>query len=321
MIIRALGRSVRFLASLKVAIPLLVLLTLVTVVLSLFPDTELFRSRWYLALLGALGLSLLLITILHVPSILRRKGRNALLGVVVCHLGILVVIAGIIHGAYAGFREEVRLVEGETTIVPGLPFVLLLEELVVERYRAEDFPRMNPAALPARRQESRITLLKQGEPWRTVTVAPGRPALVDGLHLVPSLRGTGRALDLIVLDPMQREKTVPVRPWAPPLIGLGGQQVMVHGLAEGEDEAAEVFIVEDGRMVRLGVLRAGAPLEVGDYSLALGPIRDYTGMKIYNRPQEPLLVIGSVLMFAGLLWHFYFRHRERRREEEAGEDA
>ena len=37
-------------------------------------------------------------------------------------------------------------------------------------------------------------------------------------------------------------------------------------------------------------------------------------MQVYNRPQEPILVLGSILMFVGLVWHFYFRHRDRRRE-------
>ncbi|NCF25520.1 MAG: hypothetical protein GWP60_13375 [Gammaproteobacteria bacterium] len=40
----------RLLASLKVAIPLLVLLTGVTIVGSLFPAPELFRTKWYLGL-------------------------------------------------------------------------------------------------------------------------------------------------------------------------------------------------------------------------------------------------------------------------------
>jgi cytochrome c biogenesis protein ResB len=55
------------LASLKVAIPLLVLLTVVTVVGSFFPTPDMFRTTWYLGLLGLLGLSLLLITVQHAP--------------------------------------------------------------------------------------------------------------------------------------------------------------------------------------------------------------------------------------------------------------
>ena len=126
MAINWLKRAFRLLASLKVAIPLLVLLIVVTVVASLFPEPDWFRSPWYLALLGLQGLSLLFITILHIPSILRRKGRNALLGVITTHLGILVLIAGVIYGGYTGFRHNVKLVEGEVTVIPGLPFAISL---------------------------------------------------------------------------------------------------------------------------------------------------------------------------------------------------
>jgi hypothetical protein len=47
----------------------------------------------------------------------------------------------------------------------------------------------------------------------------------------------------------------------------------------------------------------GATLPIDVASVALGSVRKYTGAKGYDRPQEPVLV-----------WHFYFRHRDRRRE-------
>ena len=106
-------RFVAFFTSLKTAIPLLVVTVAVTIVGSLFPDPDFFRSPWYLGLLGLNGLSLLLITIVHIPSILARKGRNALIGVVTTHLGILILIAGAIYGGFSGTRMEVRVIEGD----------------------------------------------------------------------------------------------------------------------------------------------------------------------------------------------------------------
>jgi cytochrome c biogenesis protein ResB len=126
LIIRFFKKSFRLLASLKVAIPLLLLLTVVTIIGSLFPEPDLFKSNWYLSLLGLLGLSLLFVTILHTPSILKRKGRNALIGVITTHLGILVLIAGVIYGGFAGFRHEIKLIESEITELPGLHFVIQL---------------------------------------------------------------------------------------------------------------------------------------------------------------------------------------------------
>jgi hypothetical protein len=316
-----LSRLFRALASLKVAIPLLVVLTAATIVGSLFPSPELFRSRWYLGLLGVLGLSLLLITIQHVPSILKKKGRNALIGVVTTHLGILIVIAGIIQGGFTGFRHPVKLIEGEVIILPDLPFVILLERIEVEEYRPEDFPRINLAALPKKTQDSYLTLLKNGQPWRSVVAAPGRPAIVEGITVLPAVSGLGWVFDLIVTDPLGREKTIPVRPWAPPLISLGEVQVMAHAAVTGETRQTELFTREGEAVVSLGMAGRDKPLSVGGYQVALGEVKRYTPAQVYNRPQEPVLVAGSALMFAGLVWHFYFRHRDRKRAEKQQADA
>jgi hypothetical protein len=311
---RSLKTIFRLLASLKVAIPLLVLLTVVTIVGSLFPTPELFRTKAYLGLLAILGLSLLFITIQHSPMILKRKGRNALIGVITTHLGILVVIAGIIYGGFTGFRHEVKLIEGEVTIIPGLPFVIQLDRLDIEEYRQDEFPRMNLAALPKKKQDSHLTLLRHGKPWQSLTVAPGAPANVDGIRLLPAISDTGWTFELLVTDLLGREKTIPVRPWAPPQIKLGDRPVMTHGVQGAETREIEIFTMEDDDIVSLGLVTDDQSLSIEGYEVSLGPVRRYTAMQVYNRPQEPVLVLGSVLMFLGLVWHFYFRHRDRRNE-------
>ena len=300
-------------ASLKVAIPLLVLLTAATIIGSLFPEPDMFKSWWYLGLLGLQGLSLLFITILHMPSILKRKGRNALIGVITTHLGILVLIAGIIYGGYSGFRHEIKLIEGQITVVPGLPFVIQLDELLVEEYRQDDFPRMNLESLPKKKQESRITLLKNGKPWLSTVAAPGSPASVDGITLLPAISDIGWYFELIVIDPRGNEKTIPVRPWALPLIQVGGKRIMTHSVVTRESPQAEFFTIENDEMTTLGVASREQALEIEGNSLSLGPVKRYTGMQVYNRPQESILVFGSILMFVGLVWHFYFRHRDRKK--------
>ena len=304
----------RLLASLKVAIPLLVVLTGVTIVGSLLPTPDLFWTDWYLGLLGLLGISLLFITIQHAPLILKRKGRNAMIGVVTTHLGILVVIAGIIFGGYTGFRHDVKLIEGEATIVPGLPFVIQLDSLQVEEYLQEEFPRMNLAALPKKVQDSHITLFRSGHALSSQVAAPGRPVRFEAITMLPSISDTGWTFELLVTDPLGREKTIPVRAWEPPMITLGERPVMTHGVQGAETGEIELFTMEKDNVVSLGFVGTDQPLTVGGYEVALGAVKRYTGIQVYNRPQEPILVLGSVLMFLGLVWHFYFRHRDRKRE-------
>ena len=98
------------------------------------------------------------------------------------------------------------------------------------------------------------------------------------------------------------------------IVSLGGQQVLAHGKGDTGTNAIEILARDGEQLASLGVVAEGRPLTIGEASVALGTVRRYTGAQVYNRPQEPILVWGSVLMFAGLVWHFYFRHRDRRRE-------
>lgn len=309
----ALGRVFRSLASLKTAIPLLVLTVVVTIIGSLQPDTDYYRTWWYLGLLGLNGVSLLFITILHIPSILVKKGRNALIGVVFTHLGILILIVGAIYGGLSGLRYEVKAIEGEMTVVPGLPFVVHLDELIIEEYSPETFEHMNLDMLPKKRQESRLTLYQKGVAWKELVAGPGFPAKADGYIILPSITDTGWYFELRINDPQGRASFTPVRPWAPPLVQVGDTQIMVHSVMEAESFSAQVFTIRDEQMVTLGIISEGAPLDLNGYSIALGELKRYTGISIYNRPHAPVLIAGSLAMMFGLVWHFYFRHRDRKR--------
>ncbi len=303
-------KSVRSLASLKVAIPLLVILTAVTVIGSLFPTPDMFRTWWYMGLLGVLGLSLLLITILHIPRILRRKGRNALIGVITTHAGILVLIAAAMYGNTAASRWQFRAIEGEMTVVPGMPFVVELERLAVEEYRPEEFPSITQGELPKKRQDSEVRLYRLGQEVAGFTISPGRPARYEGYTLLTSVADLGWTFQLIVTDPLSREQTIQVRPWSPPIIAVGERQVMAHPAKEEPPDAVEVFTMQDGQPLVLGSVSGDSALDIGGYEVRLGGFQRYVGMSLYNRPHMSLLVAGVLLMMVGLVWHFYHRYRD-----------
>ena len=300
-----------FFSSLKTAIPLLIITIVVTIAGSLFPQPDLFKTWWYLGLLGLYGVSLLFITILHIPMILERKGRNALIGVVVTHLGILILIAGVIYGGMSGFRHEVKAIEDEMTIVPGLPFVIHLDKLVIEDYPQDVIAKMNPGGMLKKKQDSHISLIKNGESWVQFVARPGTPGKVEGITILPSLNDTGWYFELIVTDLQGREKTIPVRPWQPPMIDVGGVPVMAHSLMNTGEPGVQVFTMVDEQIKPVGVVSREQALDFNDNSISLGVVKRYTGLFIYNRPHAPVLVIGCLAMLFGLVWHFYFRHRDR----------
>ena len=319
LIITSVKKVFYFFSSLKIAIPLLVITIAVTIGGSLFPEPDLFKTWWYLGLLGLNGVSLLFITILHIPMILERKGRNALIGVVVTHTGILILIIGAIYGGMSGFRYTVKAIEGEMTIVPGLPFVIHLDKLVVEEYPAESVAHLDPEIVPKKRQESHLTLFKNGEAWFDAVAAPGYPAKVDGITILPAFNDIGWYFELIVTDRNGRKKTIPIKPWSPPIFNVGETPVMAHSLMEAGSLTAQVFTMVDEQITPLGVVSREQDLEINGYSVALGKVKRYTGLAIYNRPHAPILVIGCLAMLFGLVWHFYFRHRDRGRKNSGKE--
>jgi len=309
----------KFFSSLKTAIPLLIITIIMTIGGSLFPTPDFFKTWWYLSLLGLNGVSLLFVTILHTPMILERKGRNALIGVVVTHLGILILIVGAIYGLSSGFRYEIKAIEGEVTVVPGLPFAIQLDKLLVEDYPAESVAHLDPKFIPKKRQESHLTLIKNGKPWVKTVAAPGTPTKIDGTIILPAFKDIGWYFELIVPDRRGKEKTVPIRPWSPPVIDVGGTPIMAHSLLDTGELAAQVFTISDGQMTSLGMVSRDNPLEINNRPVTLGDYKRYTGLTIYNRPHAPILVIGCLAMLFGLVWHFYFRHRDRGRKNRVEE--
>jgi hypothetical protein len=97
---------------------------------------------------------------------------------------------------------------------------------------------------------------------------------------------------------------------------------MAHARMRGGTQVVEVFALVNDEPTSLGFIERQQPLKLEDHSLALRPFKQYMALQVYNRPQEPVLVLGSLLMLAGLIWHFYFRHREQRpKQGEKSRDA
>jgi hypothetical protein len=224
----------------------------------------------------------------------------------------LILIAGVIYGGFSGFRYEIKAVEGEMTIVPGLSFVVRLDELVVEKYQPEEVAHLDPDVVPNKKQESHLSFFRGGELLAQAVAAPGKPTRLEDITILPAFTDYGRYVELTVTDHLDRKKTIPVRPWSPAIFEIRNTPLMAHGLEENGDLKAQVFTRTGEQVELLGVVATGRDLAVEDHSIALGSIKRYTGLAIYNRPHAPVLVAGCLVMLFGLVWHFYFRHRDRK---------
>ncbi len=336
-----LKRAFDFLASVKLAIPLLVVIAIASIVGSLIPQgrnvqlaqgvpewvrslnqyfqlNDIFHSWWYVLLVGVLGLSLVAITVKRIPTVWRQRGLGAGMGILLAHVGILLVIGGAMYGGMSGFRYYTRLIEGDVTVLPSLPFVIKLDRLDLKYYSADTFRRLGPNFRMAETQESALTLLHHGNPFLKATAAPGRPVVARGVKMLPAEKDVGWAFDL-VLSASGRDKVVPIRPWAPPLVTLGlgnPNQILVHrltphgsdgqGIEDGPGAlATEVVLLQvDGTVRSLGFASQTEPLKFGAWTVSVTNIRRYTGLHVYNRPEQPFLIAGIVTLIVGLVGYF-----------------
>ena len=331
------SRVVNGLAAVGVAIPLLVLIAAASVLGGSIPQgknvelaasapqwvrglntylqlNDIFHSWWYVLLLTLLGVSLLAATIRRVPTVWRQRGRGAASGILLAHLGMLLILGGAIYGGLAGFRYYTRLIEGDVTVLPSLPFVIKLDRFTMEYHPPDAFGDEGTGAPVPKRQESLLTFLRHGEVIGQRTSAPGHPVDVAGVTLLPSDTDTGWTFTLVVRDPGGREKVIPVIPWAPPLIrlGLSTQRIFSHKVStiganrEGKEttarpNAAEVFLLEEnGKRRSLGFATSTVPLSASGYSVSVWGIRPYTGVHVYRRPGKPILIAGITCLLIGL---------------------
>lgn len=332
---------VDFLASVKTAIPLLVVIAIASVLGSLIPQgrnvrltdavpesvrqlnaylqlNDIFHSWWYLALLGLLAISLLAVTVKRVPAVYKSRGRGLALGILLAHVGVVLMIGSMIYGGFSGFRYYTRLIEGEVTVVPQLPFVMKLERFDFHPYAPEVLSHRGAGFQMAEKQESVVTLFRHGYPTATATTAPGLPLRARGITFLPSQQDVGWTFELI-LQAGGQEKVVPVRPWAPPLITLGlgdDSQIITHRLITDDNgrrglakslsyPAAEVFLLEPGGGSRsLGFATQQTPLRFKAWNISVGTVRRYTGLQIYSRPETSYLVGGVGTLFLGLIGYF-----------------
>ena len=306
----ALTKPFKALASLNVALPLLVITTIPTIIGTLLPNAGIYQSWWYLSLLGLLGVCLLCTTIDRVPTILKRKGRQALAGVVLTHLGVLVLLAGYLYGEFGGFRHDVHVIEKEMKVIPGLPFVIQLEELTVEAYSPDAFQHLDLERMPNKTQDSRLFLYKKGKLWSKGVARPGNPMVAEGITLLPSLNNFGWYFDFYIKSSNGRETRIEFKPWAPPRAILGTTEIIVHQLSKSRDSRFEVLGFIDGQPQSLGMFARHEPLLVDGYTILLGDVKRYTRLKIYQRPQMPVLLIGFLITLFGLTWHFFFREKK-----------
>ena len=276
---------------------------------SYLPLNDIFHSGWFVLLLALLSLNLAAGAIRRVPAAWRQ--RTAGIGSLFLHGGALLILAGAIYNGSGGFRYYTRIVEGEVTVLPQVPFVVRLDRLELE-YVPADPPNAGVSRSPSSGQEAVLTLLQNDQVVGQITARAGHSINAEGTGLLPSATDSGWAFTLIIRDPGGREKVVPVNPWAPPLtrLGLTRQHVFADRVARiaatgngstphRRPNAAEILLVEDnGERQSLGLATETAPVSASGYMVSVWRIRPYAGLYVYRRPGLAPMIAGMICLLA-----------------------
>jgi len=235
-------------------------------------------------------------------------------GILFALAGVILILGGVIYNELSGFRYYTRLIEGEVTVLPSLPFVIKLDRFTMEYHSPDVLVDAGIEPSVPEQSEALLTLLKNDQVLVQTTARPGRPVDAAGVTLLPSDTDTGWAFTLVVRDPGGREKAVPVLPWSPPLIRLGltRQQVFADSVTaietsrDGDEtmarpNAVEVFLVEEnGDRQSLGFATETTPLSASGYMVSVWDIRPYTGLHVYRRPGKAIFITGIGFLLFGL---------------------
>lgn len=316
------------LKSVKLAVSLLSVIAVVMIAATLFRNQadaqrQIYRSWWFISLLGLFCLNLLLCTAG------RWSFRARKLGTTVAHAGILVMVAGAVAGTIWGKRGYVQLSAGQSTRVcfddkrrtVSLPFEIHLDDFKVERY--------------SKPREALIVHLRKEQVARVFPIETGKAFEIKGTpHTATILRYEP---DFIVLDKGRygsRSKT-PNNPAIQVRIANGSQSETqwvfqrfpgMHQDKESnvrldyrrmssagriKDFKSKLRLVQGGQEVASKTIEVNKPLKYEGYAIyqsSYDRIHEaWSGLEIAKDPGVLFVYLGFVLISCGVLYSSYVR--------------
>jgi cytochrome c biogenesis protein len=271
------------------------------------------------------------------------KGAFSRFGVLVVHLGVLLLIAGGLAGAIFGVQGYVEIAEGDTANTmqfrggkptQSLPFSIRCDRFTVEYYE-DGAPRVF---------RSDLTFIKDGKTVRQGALLVNHPIAFGGLRFYQSSYGVmpgGRlALSYVRGNGKANEREVTVGD----AFDLPGAEGRVEVIREENDlmrmgPAVKLSVtstlgnvqfwvfqnIEQIKEANPGILKQiplmnPALFAPYVFSMQKKGERFYTVLQAARDPGVPLVAGGAVLLIVGLMITFFFSHRRFRivLEEEKG---
>ena len=262
----------------------------------------------------------------------RERGRFSLLGVYIVHLGVLVIIAGGVIGAMMGFEADINLSEGdESNIVQlaggrgtrQLDFSVRCDKFAMELY---------DTGAP-KTYRSDLSFIKGGQVIHQGKLLVNHPLKYEGIRFYQANYGlaeAGRAV-LAFNHAGTESPEIPVK--AGETFDLPVQNAKATVLRVEENmmqmgPAVKLNIETDKGNMQLWVFQHIKEIaEVNPGLFSEVPMFDpglfkplvfslkrtekqyYTGLRVVKDPGVPFVLVGGLMLLAGMIMIFFFAHQ------------
>jgi len=261
-----------------------------------------------------------------------EKGRFSHLGVYVVHLGVLVILAGMIIGFFFGFDAYVDVAEGESIDKVKLQgktdFKKLDFDVRCDRFSIDYYEDGTPKVY-----RSDLTFLRDGKILQQGPIFVNRPATVEGIRFyqanfssVPSgavigiRKGRDRALAVRVH--IGTEFDLPGNEGRAKIIRIEENFMRIGPAVKLDIQSAkgnvqfwifqniEQIMEENPGLVESVPLFNPGIFEPYVFSLAMIQTKYYTGLQVTRDPGVPVVIAGSFLLVLGFMIVFFYAHQQ-----------
>jgi len=262
-----------------------------------------------------------------------EKGNFSYLGVYLVHVGVLIILTGMIIGFLFGFDAYVEVAEGDSvdkvqlqgkTGLKKLDFTIRCDRFSIDYYE-DGTPKV---------YRSDLTFLRDGSIIQQGPIFVNHPATVEGVRFYQANFGTISSGDAVIGIHKGGEKTRVVRARVGTEFDLPGkdgkakiirmeENFMRIGPAVKIDiqskkgkfqfwvfQNIEQIIEENPSLIeRVPMFNPGI-FHPYVFSLAMMQTKYYTGLQVTRDPGVPVVVAGSFFLFFGFMIVFFYAHRQ-----------
>jgi cytochrome c biogenesis protein len=321
----------------KFALVILLLLAVFMIVGS-FLSSDIFTNSYLLAVLsGLLLLSLLLCCIKQVAKVIggiKVSGDRGIrvwisgFGSPVMHIGVLLIIAGMMMGQFTGFSDDISLAAGDTYSYEGLDFEVRLDSFGIvydENYNITDYI-------------STVTVIEDGVEVLTTEITVNDPLEYKGVKFYQSTYGW--VADVLIVDTETGETFLDKDIYLSLISSTSGigladysmsymtmefvllpdqeEEGVIGSLTPEANNPSLFFRLYYGDMLMISEdTSLGETSEISGLTITFEGLERYSGLEVSCKPELPLIFTGSVVFIAGLIIVFYVRRPVNRGQEEA----